>query len=286
VEKTGGVIVLLQLIKKELQLQGHNVLFALSLVGIWIVLWYVSTIAYDMRTLFQIIHYCIIIPGLLYFIPTLMGTECIATERKLQTLEREFSFPIAKDTQCGIKVLVSVCMALLVCCSFTTILDESMRAFQEAYNTNFLQLGTYWHWHQFCILLFVAIGFYSSSLCNDSLTAFFHSVVFFSLTVLLSYVTMGVVVVLFNLVFTVKDIPVDLNYSLLSLHHSQRNLPLNQSVDPLYLMLFYLRIILCSVVLFGFGYSNMYLEGMQKTRYTIHALVWITVIVTLTLLAI
>lgn len=279
----------LNLIKKELRLQIHHLYFAMSLVGIWLFLLLIALAGgreNSMNMFFQIMHYFIVIPGLLFVIPTLMGCESIAVEHHMQTIERQFSLPIPADFQYGVKILVTTVLAMTVCCSLTTVLDASMDAYQEAVNTHVFQTGTNWHWHPVCILLFVGIGIYSSSFLTDALSAFIHSLAFFSFTVFLSHLAFFLTGLFLLLIDYDGKIEVYTDYAILEIHKSQRNLPLNQSVNPLYLLLFYFRIILCSVTLFGFGYSNFQIACFSKTRYCLHAIIWTGLIVTLTFLVI
>lgn len=274
---------LVQLLRKELRLQIGQVSFALALIALWGLSYGVSITSSDRSELFQIMHYFVVFPGLLFFVPMLMGADSVANERNSGVLERQLSLPVPRSVQWLMKAGATAVLAMAICGGLAALIDWGMAWYLSANQIRLLKMADSWRWSGVTILLFTALGLYASSAARDTLTAFTSALLIVSLSLLLIFVVPYVAKPLLIALTGHYPIWINANYSLLNSNLS-RHLFVS-AVDPqINRLLFYFRIDLLSFTLVGLGYTNFRLQGFRFWRIALHAIVWISLLIALQIL--
>ena len=192
---------LAQLLKKEFRLQQSSVYIAFGIYMLEILLFIFSFQAQQVLIpkmltvgeLIQMIHYFVILPGLLVLFPLMLGASTIANERSLDVFDWQLSLPLERWKQLAMKAIVALGFALVLGSSAAWFLDHILAWLLARRDVEFLfgterelimpfRLGGIWI--GFYVMLFTAIGAYTSSLTRDPFRALMVSAFLIVLTLL------------------------------------------------------------------------------------------------------
>jgi hypothetical protein len=108
------------LVKKEIRLQRSNIYFALAVFLVWCTAFLIALLGdrplgsriLTTGKLVQIIYYFFILPCLIVIVPMLIGSTCIAQERKLGTLEWQSTLPVSRRKRWIVKTGTSLILII------------------------------------------------------------------------------------------------------------------------------------------------------------------------------